>query len=185
MKLISLFATVLFAVPALADHAVDNASAIARSAYQLADAAEALEHDARGELGGHIHGGAVDNLAVADRDGGITIQDHREDNLRGLSTVARRLHLSASHLYRTANRISGGWNYPNGGNDDHVTPQDHRGDQLRDSYARVSSDFRTLNRYWQQLQRYRLSHQIQRDYRWIQREMNSLNYSVYGRRGGF
>lgn len=162
MKLLSTAASLLFAfsTSALADHAVDNAREIARASYRAADAAEQLE-----------------NEAYRDADFGRdpVFEDHRHDSLLRLAQDAQRLHISLSDLFRSA-RNAGGIR-----EEEHATPEDHRGDDIRREFDRAQSDFYALQRTYYDLRPYSISNRIHLIYNSVERTFADLQWYVHGR----
>ena len=157
--------SMLSAAPAFADHASDNAAEIARLAYRLASTAENLEQASERDAGGW------DDFRIestAER-GAIGVLDHRRDNLQQLYRTSRSLHLSASDLYRSSRGRFG----PN-------SPQDHRGDAIRGSYARVRQDLDQVRYVYDRL-RGQCSQQVAYLVGDVLRAYDDLEWAVYGR----
>lgn len=167
MKLLLTLTSVLaLSVPALADHAVDNAADTARAAYRAADDAENLAWYANRDAGPiHIdtdEPGSELELAV-------TPEDHRGDTLRQLGQSANSLHYSLSDLYRAARAASGGFG-----------PQDHRGDDIRDAFRTTQYHFNRLQQSYRNLSRYRYNRNIDQLYRSVEYSFSRLQWTVLG-----
>jgi hypothetical protein len=173
MKVLAAILPMFFlAGSALADHAVENASTIARLAYNLADDAEALEiaafRDSRRGGGGFFNGG-IEELGVVS-DAVVEPMDHRAETLQRFAQQARSLHLDTSDLYRTARRVSWGGN----------RPLDHRGDDIRSDMAKVDQSIYELKNTYRALSRYALSWRLRSLYSRVVSSAESLEWYVYG-----
>lgn len=166
MKLFLTLASVLaLSVPALADHAVDNASETARAAYRAADDAENLSWYASRDAG-PIHN---DDEPGDDLESGSTPDDHRGDSLRQLGQIATSLHYSLSDLYRAARFGGGGFG-----------PQDHRGDNIRNSFRTSQYQFYQLQQTYRNLSSYQYNRQIDTLYRAVEYSFSRLQWTVLG-----
>ncbi len=170
MKLLATFVSILvLSVPALADHAVENASATARSAYRAADDAESLASAANRDAGGWDRWDSA-TKSTSDVESDNVPNDHRRDTLRELGRIAHSLHYSLSDLYRTARNATDG-----------IQPEDHRGDRIRDAFRLSQSQFVQLSNSYRNLSRYQYSPYIDQLYRSVQASFSSLEWTVYGR----
>ena len=147
----------LFSTAALADHTVENAQAISRAAYRVADSAEAIEQDARYQLGGVLD-------PVTD--------DHRNESLREIFYGGRATHLAASDLYRAARN---GFEPTDGDTDD------HRGDDIRESYQRLRFQYDSLARSYSQCG-FEVGPRLRYEFEGLVRTFNDLEWYVWGHR---
>lgn len=163
--LIAFISVMALAMPALADHAVDNASETARLSYRSADDAEALASAANRDSGWRNDGDEPGD----DLESNVTPLDHRSDTLRELARSANSLHYSLSDLYRAARVVSGGFG-----------PQDHRGDRIREAYRVSQNQFYQLQSTYRNLSRYRYSRSIDQYYRAVEYSFSRLAWTVGG-----
>lgn len=164
-----LVAVTAFANLSYADHAVDNARYISRLAYDLADDSEALERQAFWLIDDYRDPHRDRDhwpIRFATTSDNVTF-DHRSDTIRSFAYAARRLHLAASDLYRSASRVR------------FTGPVDHRGDQIRSDYRSVVNAARTLESKYSRIN-WSDRNQLSRSYRSVQRSLQRLQGYVYG-----
>lgn len=165
MKLLALvFSTLVMTVPAFADHAVDNAAETARAAYRAADDAEALAYAANRDAGWNR-----EVIIESETENHVVPEDHRDGTLREVARHANSLHYSLSDLYRAARRAGGGF-----------TPEDHRGDDIREEFLRSRAFFMELQRAYRDLSPYQYSRQIDTLYRALEYTFSRLEWTVRG-----
>ena len=163
--------TGLMGTTAMADHASDNAPAIARLAYQVADNSEELAYIANSgnRRGPNFESVELESSVFAENhDDGPVLEDHRHDTLRTLARAANRMHYAASDLYRSARRAGG--RRPGG-----IHHEDHAGDRIRADFRRVQQQWRQVSRSYRDLARYGYNYRITRVYNSLRYSMRNLN----------